>query len=533
MSDDASTGSFETVGPPAAPGGHRSSRGRRSVVAGVAVAVVALLGGGAYAAYSFLDGGGPQPEEVLPSSTLAVLSVDLDPSASQKIEAIRSIRKFPGLKKSLGLQPDDDLRRFAFDKIVGGSGCKGLDFDHDVLPWLGKRAAIAAVDLGEPNPSPVIALQISDRSKAQQGFQALVDCTDPQDFGFAVGEDYLVGSDTAAHAQAVLDRGRTKPLADDATYRKWTAAVGDAGVLNFYVGSGAAQYGQRLFDDLDSNLFGSGRGGFTFNDSGASQDRFEAARNALKDFQGLGGTVRFNGSGMELSVAGGGLSRLQGTATVGAQMGELPSDTAVALGFGVSKDLAQQVVGQAGAGGGLKHAEDSTGLDLPDDLQTLLGSAVTLSLGGHAPQSLSDLSGPEDLPAGLVLHGDAARIKAVIAKVEAHLGMHLSDVPVQVQDSGDKVALSTGGYGDKLLEKGNLGALSGFRDAVPQADRATAVLYVDFDSPWRDAIAEELTKEGRQSASEFDDNTVPLRSLGLSSWRDGDAFHALLKITTD
>ena len=124
------------------------------MIAAVAVAVVAVLGGGAYAAYAFLSGGGPQPADVLPASTVAVVSVDLDPSAGQKIAAIKSIRRFPALKKSLGLHPDDDLRKFIFDKLVHEADCPDLDFGQDVKPWLGKRAAFALVDLDEHDPTP-------------------------------------------------------------------------------------------------------------------------------------------------------------------------------------------------------------------------------------------------------------------------------------------------------------------------------------------------------------------------------------------
>jgi hypothetical protein len=236
---------------------------------------------------------------------------------------------------------------------------------------------------------------------------------------------------------------------------------------------------------------------------------------------------------MELSVVGGGLSQLKGVSAVGPAMQQLPSDTAIALGFGAGKDFAKQLVDLFGIGQDLAGAKAQTGLDLPEDLQTLLGNAVTLSLGGDAPRSVADISGPDQVPAGLVLHGDPDKIKAIIAKVEDHLGMQPSDVPVAVDAAGDKVALSMGGYGDALLKKGGLGSLAGFRDVVPEADRAAAVLYVDFDSPWRDALARELTSEGGRSAAEFDENTVPLRSLGASSWQDGDTFHGLLKVTTD
>ena len=523
--------SFETVGPEAPAGGGNGRR--RTVLSGVVVVVLALLGGGAYAAYSFLDGGGSQPADVLPASTVAVVSIDLDPSASQKIAALKSIRKFPALKKSLGLQADDDLRKFAIDKIVEHGDCQGLDFADDVEPWLGKRAAIAAVDLGGPDPSPVIALQIDDRAKAQQGFRALVDCTHPQDFGFAVGEDYLVASDSVAHAQAVLDRGAQKPLADDAAYQRWTGEVGDAGVLGFYVAPHAADYAARLFDDLGNNVFDSSGGGFTFADPGSSAGGEDtAAKDLLAGFAGLAGTVRFSDGGMELAVAYGGLDQLRDAPVVGDEVGQLPGDTAIALGFGASPTGTGRTVEQF-AGTDLASAEDETGLQLPDDLATLLGKAVTLSLGGPAPRSFDDIEGPDDLSAGLVIHGDAAKIKAIIATLEDHLGFQLSDVPIAVQDSGDKVALSTGGYGSTLLKDGDLGSKDGFRTAIPEADKASSVLYVDFNSPWRDLFVEAVSGESPRAGSGVGENTEPLRSLGISAWQDGAVTHGLLKVTTD
>jgi hypothetical protein len=241
---------FETLGPEGPSAGSR----RTAIIAAAAVVVVAVLGGGAYAAYSFLNGGGPQPEDVLPASTVAVVSVDLDPSAGQKIAAIKSIRRFPTLKKSLGLEADDDLREYIFDKIIDEGDCKNLTFDKDIKPWLGKRAAFAGVDLGDDTPAPALALQISDPDKAKAGFEAVVKCGDPQGFAFVVGDDYLIASDTTRHAQEILDLGKKHPLADDAAYQKWTGEAGDAGVLNFYVAKRAARYAVDLLDQLSQGF---------------------------------------------------------------------------------------------------------------------------------------------------------------------------------------------------------------------------------------------------------------------------------------
>jgi hypothetical protein len=501
-----------------------------SLLAAVAVVVALVLAGGAYAAYSFLDGDGPRPVDVLPDSTVALVSVDLDPSASQKIAAIRTIRKFPALKKSLGLQPEDDLRRFVFDKITQEGDCKGVDFERDVKPWLGKRAALAAVDLGGKHPSPAIALQVSDADKARAGVDALVACSRAEDFAFVVGDDYVIASDSAAHAKAIRDRARSHPLADDATYRRWTNEVGDAGVVNFYVAPRAAGYLDTLLDDIGPGLMGLGR-----LSSSSGSDPLDSARAALDGFKGLGGTVRFVDGGMELALAGGGIQQLKSTATVGAQIGDLPADTAIALGFGVDKDFAQRMLDQmVKPGDPLTDIEQDTGLDLPGDLQTLLGTAVTASLGGDAPASLDDVKGVEDVPAGVVIHGDADGITRVITKIEDRLGMHLSDVPIVVQASGDRVALATSKeYADDLLGAGRLGAQDNFRSAVPDADRTTGVLYLDFDSKWRDSLVRLATEDDSASGAEADANTAPLRSLGVSTWQDGEVSHALVKLSTD
>ena len=534
----------ETVGPETRDRGSR----RVAVITTVAVAVVAVLGGGAYAAYSFLNGGGPQPADVLPAGTVAVVSVDLDPSAGQKIAAIKSIRRFPALKRSLGLEADDDLREYVFDKITAGTDC-GLDFDQDVKPWLGKRAAFAGVDLGDADPAPVIALQVSDPEKAQEGFAAIVDCTDPDDFAFVIGEDYLIASDSEEHAKEILDRGKAEPLADDAAYQKWTGEAGDAGVLNFYVSKRAAGYAEDLLDDFSEGFadgFTEGLTGDTGTDGEdesfaeedfGGTDPLESARNALDGFKGLAGTVRFAGSGMELSVAGGGLEQLSDLATVGKQFAQLPADTALALGFGITDDYAAKTIEQLGGEGDdlVAEAEAETGLDLPEDLQTILGKALILSLGGDAPASLDDLEAVDRVPAGLVIHGDADKIEDLISTAEDNLGVHLSDIPMVVDGSGDKVAIATSSdYAEQLLKSGGLGSDDGFRDAVPDADRAAGILYVDFDSEWTDLVSDLVTsEEGDSDGKEFRENVEPLRTLGFSTWADGGTFHALLKVTTD
>ena len=141
---------------------------KRMIAVGAIVAGGAVVAGGAWAATSFFATGA-QPAEALPASTVAYFSVDLDPSGGQKIEAIKTLRKFPGFTDKVDLQTDDDLRERFFEEVTSSGECEGLDYDADVKPWLGSRAAMAVVDLGEDEPTPVGVVQTTDSGKAEDG----------------------------------------------------------------------------------------------------------------------------------------------------------------------------------------------------------------------------------------------------------------------------------------------------------------------------------------------------------------------------
>lgn len=550
---------------PAPTAGSGAGKRRTAIVALVALVVSAVLGGSAFAVYKVFFDGGPRPAEVLPASTVAVLSVDLDPSAGQKIEALQTIRKFPQLKEDLGLDPSDDLRKFIVEEAFG---CDDVDFDADVKPWIGKRAAFAAVDLGGDAPVPALALAITDQKKADAGFEDLVECAE-MDLGYVVGENYLIASDSGEHAQAILASGQQKSLADDESYQKWTGEAGDQGVINFYVGKRASDY---LVDGLESlgsefgglfglesgSAFGDAESGeFEFDSEGgmagesvpaaaddcaaSGEDPFDALKEQLKDFEGLAGTIRFADGGMELSVATSGLDQIASTATVGEQIGSLPADTALAAGFGIPKnyatDLVEQLSCAAGPDGDLvAEIEEGAGLDLPDDLTTLLGSALTFSVGGDAPDDLSATEGIEDFPLGLAIHGDAQKIEGVIAKIEEHLGTSLEDeLDAGITSSDSMLVISPSeDYADTLLGNGGLASSDDFKDAVPEAEKSAGIFYLDFDSEWREALLDLARSEGvSDSDLEIaDENSEPLKSLGISTWVEDGASHILLKLAT-
>ena len=77
--------------------------------------MLALVGGVTYAVGS-LSGGGDQPADALPAGAFAAVSFDLDPSAGQKVDGFRFLRKFPALRDKVPL--DGDLREILFDALA-------------------------------------------------------------------------------------------------------------------------------------------------------------------------------------------------------------------------------------------------------------------------------------------------------------------------------------------------------------------------------------------------------------------------------
>ncbi len=87
------------VPPQSEGGGSAAGRGRRAgLVAAAAAAVVVAVGAGAYGVVQLLAGGS-SPATAVPADAVAYLSLDLDPSAAQKLEAFKILRKFPSIKE--------------------------------------------------------------------------------------------------------------------------------------------------------------------------------------------------------------------------------------------------------------------------------------------------------------------------------------------------------------------------------------------------------------------------------------------------
>ena len=496
----------------------RRSR-RPAVVTGAVVLGLGVVGGGVWAVTSFLSTGA-QPAEALPASTLAYASIDLDPSGAQKIEAMKTLRKFPAFRDKVGLDAGDDIREWVFDESLG-SDCDGVDYADDVEPWLGDRFAVAAVDTGADEPSPVMVIQVTDEAAADAGLTSLRDCLEPDSDSpveWVIDAGWAVVAETADVAQTTVDDAAAGSLEDDADYQRWTDEVGDPGVMSFYAAPAAGRF---LVDNYGD--FG--------NPSSAS-----AA--VLQGFGGAAGTVRFNGGAVELEAAGDPGTRLFGAGRGSDVLATLPDDTAAAIGIGFTDGWFTSFVERIAApmDGAtpeelMRELGDGSGLDLPQDLETLTGESLAVSIGsGFDLEQFFSSADPSGLPIAVKVQGDTGAIEQVLDKLRSQLAPLVGPESGFLDSSTDGGMVAIGpdaDYRAAVVGDGGLGDSEAFRDVVREADRASAVAFVNFDAG--DGWLLRLVESDLDTAG----NLAPLVGLGASVWQQDDTAHAVLRVTTD
>jgi hypothetical protein len=548
---------------------------KRLIALGAIVAGGAVVAGGAWAATSFFATGA-QPAEALPDSTVAYFSVDLDPSGGQKIEAIKTLRKFPGFADNVDLETDDDLRERLFEEITASGECEGLDYAADVKPWLGSRAAMAAVDLGEDEPTAVGVIQTTDGGKAEDGLAKLIDtCGADTAEGGAEGEggddiggwvvdgDWIVLAETKEIAQQVVDAADGSSLAADSSFAQWTGEAGDDGFMSVYVAKGVTKY---VEDVAGMGLMGMPGSPFApgpdasamcegYSEDGVDLDECmeimggdeadgteevpEELQQMINDFDGAAATVRFADGAVEVEYA---MSNYNKDLTryieseEGVEMiSSLPEDTVAAFGFALEEGWAQGMLDYvktlapdetASIDEQLAQFESETGLAFPEDLETLLGDGVTVSMGGGLDPDAVANGGPGEVPAGIRIKGDADEIQAVLDKISAQAGPEAAEYLQVTEGDGYAVLALADDYRSALEDGGSLGDNATYSDVV-DTDEAQSVMFVNFnaDDDWLVRLTEDMP--------EVSENLEPLAAFGFSTWVDDEVVHGLMKVTTD
>jgi hypothetical protein len=444
-----------------------------ALVGGIAVLVLALVGGVTYAVGA-LSGGGTQPDDVLPAGALTYSSIDLDPSAGQKIDAFRFLRLFPALHDKV--PTDGDVRKVFFDALAQSGAWRAVDYDRDVAPWLGKRLGVAAYPppAGQTNPVVVAALQVTDQGKADAGLQRLTAIqattagSPPVRWTFSHGYAVIVdraGASSAdqGRATAIAKQGADHPLSGESTYAADVAKAADDGIAVTWVDLGAATKALGSSALADSSGLGllSGAGG------GAGRTTVVARFDGANVFEVVGRTTGISvGNWATHPVAG---------------MDTLPASTVAALGVSDGDNLVPKAwaslrhalgdqAGQLDQSAALPRSE--FGVKLPDDIATLLGSNLVGALDAGA--------GSGSLQGGVRVTTDVTAAQAVVNKLVAAAKSSGADVPVVRRVAGsDLVLATTPAEASRLAGHGDLGSNADFRDALPDLGTAHLAIWAD------------------------------------------------------
>ena len=534
----------------------RSGR-RWGVVGGAAAGVVLVAGVGGWGVAQLLAGG-ESPAAAVPADAVGYVSIDLDPSAGQKIEALRTMRKFPALAKELDLGSRDDVRRWVFEQMQDDGTCKELDYSKDVEPWLGNRVALAAVPDDKDALVPLAVVQVTDTEAARAGVGKLDACSaslqhemkataeggvavqgkdERTPTGVAFVGDYMLVAEHQADADRFAKDAESASLADDQAFQEWTGRVGDSGIITAYAAADLPRLAMKQITGMNEAETEAEFGSGSFGDT--PEKVAERWSEMWKDFHGAAAVVRFGSGSVEAEAVGDGLPKSLGTTgdTTAPSLGALPASTAVAVSTSLKPgwltDYLDGMTGLMGPGMGSpedmwKEMERGTGLNLPEDIETMLGDGLSISVDASADfEHMADSAEVPQAPLGLRISGDPAEITRVIDKIKALAGPDADAVHVVSGDGVVAVALSEEYATTLLADNGGLGDTESFRSAVPEADRATGAIYVNFDAG--DGWVDRLASSDKEAAA----NLKPLDALGISSWTEDGVQHGLLKLTTD
>jgi hypothetical protein len=196
-------------------------------------------------------------------------------------------------------------------------------------------------------------------------------------------------------------------------------------------------------------------------------------------------------------------------------------------------DTLEQMMGEEIPEPMLRDFEAETGLELPEDLEKLLGDSTSIAVAGDLDLEAA-AEDPAAVAAGVRLTGDPAEITGVLDKIKKLMGPDAAMLVVEEGDGSVAVGLNQG-YVQELAGSGSLGDDVTFQGAVPHAEESGSVFYLDFDAvsrwvEWGSELGGGTDAETRKILA----NLEPLDAVGVSGWVEDDGVtRGLFRLTTD
>ncbi|MGW7679964.1 DUF3352 domain-containing protein [Kribbella sp. NPDC054772] len=452
-----------------------------------ALAMVLVVAGGGIFAYGKLSGG-KQPADVLPGTAVGYARVDLNPSAGQKVNAIRFLMKFPSVKEQLGLSGEkDDLKQKLFEQIKKSAGddLADVDFDKDIKPWLGDRAGAALIPStdGEKRPNPVVAVEVKNEDAANKGMDKLL-ANEKDKPGRAFSNGYMLVAEDQATVDSAVAAAKDSPLSKNAKFSADMDKLGEQGFVSAWADMKAIASMTGRVDSGQLAGFGDA--------SSAIALRFDSSYVELKGIGHSDQSIKVN------------------SADAGDLISKLPDSTAGAVAISGGDSLIDTIWQQVQKAGGenlkpmLDRITEETGLTLPDDLKSLAGKNLAVGIDKDTAD------GPK---IAARMETDPAKAEPVVQKLTTLLRERSSqNIPIETAKDDDTFVVSTSkDYAEQVLKGGNLGGTENFKQALPDTKGAVMIGYVDFEAA--SAVSSRLADNKDLAA---------LRSAGIVTRSTGD-----------
>lgn len=457
-----------------------------------------LVGGGAFAYTTFL-GDGAQPQDVMPKDMVAFVRVDLDPSASQKIAALKLLRRIPDFEKGTGITSDTaDLRKVVVSAMF--DDCD-IDFAKDVEPWLGQRVGFGLHGDGK---SSLLAMQIEDEDEAREGIAQFDDCAGTEKSGVAFRDGYALVTDTQKVAERLAKEVDEGTLAESRDFQASMKTLGDAGIASAWIdpqGFVKALAASEDADDID------------LPDDFALSDSFADVGPAVVALRVADGALELRGT---VDGAGSGPGTLDPA--------KLPAGAVGAVGWSVPREVIdtdqnRDLVHTALIGFGMTDDDiagfnDYFGLNVIEDLITLYTSDPVITVGNRGLADIAQLEEGDlsSFDIAVTMRGDSetAALARRILRIAQDMGVHL-----EYSSSGGIVRLASSK--SALNAPSGLDTSPAFRSVLPDRKDLSTLVFLDVDA-WTEAAQ----SWDENAMDTFVRNAGPVRAFGGGAW--GDTF---------
>jgi len=470
------TGSAPAGGPPLRSGARATA---------LTTAVSLVLVGGVVTAAVRGSGHDSTAETLAPAASFAFAQVDLSLADGQSGALSSFLGHFPDSPTHKG---SGSIRDRVLRGMLRDSSDPHVDYDKDVKPWLGDHAAVAAFVDANGKPQAEFMLQSKNDTAARRSLHR----ADPK-LGVAFSHGYAVISETQAAADAALNAAHKSSLAAAPHFHSDLSRLTGPQLISGWVDVAAAAQAARKAGG-GANPLGTLPGGMF----GGAKTLDQLKGRAVFGVRATNSYAEVVAQSIDAAPSSAGgvssdpLTQLPDATIAGAEIAS--PGMIVAAGWGVVSGLFGAVSSSASAtlaiGGNasgpltisrpprpispIDQVEKATGLRMPGDAETLLGSAMVLAYGGLAGQGLPKvalITTPANLAAARALAEHSRDVIGRTTPLQLSVGARGSNLVLATSDD----------YRGVIEAGGHLGSQSGFTQAMGSVpDKVSFAAYVNL-----------------------------------------------------